>query len=82
MNHVIALFGIVLTASLAAAEIKTETVTYTDGKTQCKGVLAYDDALQGSRPAILIAPEWWGLTQYPQDRARQLARPRFYRLRS
>jgi dienelactone hydrolase len=73
MNHLFILMGIVLTTSLAVAEIKVETINYTDGKTQCKGVLAYDDARQNTRPAVLIAPEWWGITDYPKDRARQLA---------
>ncbi|HEY1684417.1 MAG TPA: dienelactone hydrolase family protein [Tepidisphaeraceae bacterium] len=74
MSRVMALLAILVGGSVAMAAVKVETVNYTDGNTQCKGVLAYDDAQQGTRPGILIAPEWWGLTQYPQDRAKQLAR--------
>lgn len=74
MRYKLTVLFIAIAASLASAAIKTETITYTDGNTTCKGVLAYDDAQQGSRPAVLIAPEWWGVTQYPQNRARQLAR--------
>ncbi|MDP9230576.1 MAG: dienelactone hydrolase family protein, partial [Bacteroidota bacterium] len=37
------------------------------------GFVAYDENLQGKRPAILIVHEWWGLNDYPKMRARQLA---------
>src|SRR4051794_19290351 len=62
-----------LLTSLAHAEIKTQTVEYKDGDATLKGFLAYDDANSGKRPAVLVAPEWWGLTDYPQSRAKQLA---------
>ena len=38
-----------------------------------KGFIAYDSDLKGKRPAILVVPEWWGLNDYPKNRARQLA---------
>ncbi len=37
------------------------------------GFIAYDSRIEGKRPAILIVPEWWGLNDYPKNRARQLA---------
>jgi len=61
-------------AALARAEIKTQTVEYKDGDATLKGFLAYDDAAQGKRPGVLVAPEWWGLTEYPKSRAQQLAK--------
>jgi len=61
-------------ATFARAEIKTEAVDYKQGDTSLKGYLAYDDALQGQRPGIVIFPEWWGLTDYPKHRAEQLAK--------
>lgn len=73
MTHILVLLGVVMTASLAMAEVKTQTIDYTVGNVHCKGVLAYDDAQRGSRPGVLIAPEWWGMTDYPKNRARQLA---------
>ncbi|HWB53248.1 MAG TPA: dienelactone hydrolase family protein [Tepidisphaeraceae bacterium] len=74
MTRVLIFLGVALTASLAAAEIKTQTIDYTDGSTKCKGVLVYDDAQHGNRPGVLIAPEWWGITNYPKTRAQQLAK--------
>ena len=55
------------------AAIKTATIDYKDGDLTCKGYLAYDDAVPGPRPGVLVVPEWWGLTEYPQERAKQLA---------
>ncbi len=63
-----------LLTSLTHAEIKTQTVEYKDGDTTLKGYLAYDDANSAKRPAVLVAPEWWGLTDYPKSRAEQLAK--------
>jgi dienelactone hydrolase len=37
-----------------------------------RGVLVYDDDLDAA-PAVLVIPEWWGLTEYPIMRAEQLA---------
>lgn len=61
-----------LTSSLGAA-MKTETISYEQGGTQLRGFLAYDDAIQGKRPGIVVCPEWWGLTDYARHRAEMLA---------
>lgn len=58
----------------ASAKIRTQTIAYRDGPTMLRGFMAYDDATEAKRPAVLIAPEWWGLTEYPKHRAEQLAR--------
>ena len=58
----------------ARAEIKTQTVEYTDGDTTLKGYLAYDDATAGKRPGVLVVPEWWGVNDYVKSRAQQLAK--------
>jgi dienelactone hydrolase len=38
-----------------------------------KGYLAYDAALKGKRPGILVVHEWWGHNDYARSRAKQLA---------
>ena len=48
------IFAAVFTASAAQAEIKTEWVEYTHGDVKLKGYLAYDDALTGKRPGVLM----------------------------
>jgi dienelactone hydrolase len=51
-----------------------QTIEYKDGDTVCEGYLAYDDAVTDLRPAVLVCPEWWGMTEYPKHRADQLAK--------
>lgn len=58
---------------MTRAEVKTEAVNYKAGTANAQGFLAYDAAVAGKRPGIVVVPEWWGLTQYPKTRAKQLA---------
>ena len=39
------------------AKLVTKTVEYQQNGTVCKGFLAYDDALQGKRPGVLVVHE-------------------------
>lgn len=55
------------------AGLVTRVVEYREGDTVLKGYLAFDDALRGVRPGILVIPEWWGLNDYARKRAEQLA---------
>ncbi len=56
-----------------SANIKEEAVDYNSNGTALKGYVAYDASKQGKRPIVLVVPEWWGLTDYPRMRAKQLA---------
>ncbi len=60
-------------AAAGSAAIKEEAVTYSSGGATLKGFVAYDSTKQNKRPIVLVVPEWWGLTDYPRMRARQLA---------
>ena len=74
MKHVVSLgFGVLLWTSQAMAAIHTEAVSYQDGDAQLEGYLAYDDAVQGPRPLVLVVHEWKGLGDYAKRRAEQLA---------
>jgi len=55
------------------AAIHTETVEYKQGDTTLEGFVAYDDAIQGKRPGILVVHQWLGLTDYEKHRAEMLA---------
>lgn len=66
--------ALVLAAGLARAEIKTETILYKDGETTLEGHLAYDPALTGKRPAVLIVHQWKGITDGEKRRAEMLAK--------
>lgn len=58
-------------AGLAA--IVGKDVRYSAGDATMRGYLAYDDAIQGKRPGVLVVPEWWGVNDYGRKRARMLA---------
>lgn len=69
------MLGALMAAStFAHAEIQTQEIPYTaaDG-TQMVGYYAYDDAIEGKRPGVVVVHEWWGLNDYAKRRARDLA---------
>jgi len=70
---VIGMRWLVLVGSASAA-LQTKTIAYKDGDLQCQGYLAWDDAVQGPRPGVLVVHEWWGLDDYARGRAEQLAK--------
>jgi dienelactone hydrolase len=61
-------------AAVASAEVKTKEVDYAQGETQLQGYLAWDDALPGKRPGVLVVHEWWGHNAHARRQAERLAR--------
>ena len=55
------------------AKLVTKSVEYQQDGTVCQGYLAYDDAVKGKRPGVLVVPEWWGLNDFARHKAEQLA---------
>ncbi|MGB5107461.1 MAG: dienelactone hydrolase family protein [Candidatus Zixiibacteriota bacterium] len=53
--------------------IKTEVVEYKHGDAALEGYLAYDDAVKGPRPGVLVIHQWMGLTDNEKMRATMLA---------
>lgn len=68
-----ALLLCLLACPSAWAEVKTEVVPYEHDGLALKGYLAYDDALEGPRPGVLLIHEWWGQNDYVRGRAEELA---------
>ena len=56
-----------------AAQLKEEAVTYAADTVTANGYIVYDAAEGGKRPAVLVVHEWWGVTDYVRNRAKQLA---------
>ena len=54
-------------------DVKTKKVEYKYGDKTFVGTIAYDDAMKGKRPGVLVVHEWWGLDDYTRIRAQQLA---------
>ncbi|MBF0311304.1 MAG: dienelactone hydrolase family protein [Magnetococcales bacterium] len=65
--------GLVLWAGSVQAAVQTKEVVYRDGEVALKGWLAWDDAIAGPRPGVVVVHEWWGLNDYALGRARMLA---------
>ncbi len=66
----IAILGFV---GAANAKVVGKEVAYKDGDTTMKGYLAWDDAIKGRRPGVLVVHEFWGLNKYARRRADMLA---------
>ena len=54
-------------------KIKEETVTYSIDSLNMNNYVAFDENVEGKRPAILVIHEWWGLNDYTKRRAKMLA---------
>jgi len=55
------------------AALHTEAVEYKQGDTTCEGYLAYDDAVKGPRPGVLVVHDWMGCDSFASMSARILA---------
>jgi dienelactone hydrolase len=73
MRFCVAALVLLLSAKAASAAIQTQEIDYKHGDTALQGYLAYDDALTGKRPGVLVIHEWTGHNPYSRKRAEQLA---------
>lgn len=75
MRRLYAVVVLLLFVSDAAWSAVTEQeVEYKAGNTVLKGLMAYDDAAKGKRPAVLVVHEWWGHNEHARNSARKLAK--------
>lgn len=70
----LALIVVLLVVQFVQAAVQTKNIEYKDGNVTCKGMLAWDDAVKGPRPGVLVVHEFWGLNDYARKRAEQLAK--------
>jgi dienelactone hydrolase len=73
MKKLIVIFLALAGAGAVRAAIHTETIQYQQGDTTLEGFVAYDDAIKGKRPGVLVVHQWMGLTDYEKKRAEMLA---------
>lgn len=73
MKSQLAVFLLLMMVGTVHAKVVTEPMEYRDGDTVLEGYFAYDDAIAGKRPGVLVVHEWWGLNDYAKGRAKQLA---------
>jgi dienelactone hydrolase len=57
--------------------MKVETIAYSTGTTTFRGALVYDETVAKRRPAVLVAPNWMGVTDAAIDRGRLVAGDRY-----
>jgi len=57
--------------------MKVETIRYPMGKLTAQGALVYNETAAGKRPALLMAPNWLGVTEAAIERAKLLAGNRY-----
>ncbi len=73
MNRFLAIVLSSLISVAAQAEVQTQEIVYQIGEKEFTGYLAFDDAVSGKRPGILVLHEWWGHNAYARRRAEMLA---------
>lgn len=54
--------------------IQTRTIDYQDGEVDLQGYLAWDDAVEGKRPGVMIAHAWAGRSGFENGKAEELAK--------
>jgi dienelactone hydrolase len=75
MKSIAVVLAVLFLAGIAhgAGDIHTEAIGYEHEGKALEGFLAYDKAIEGKRPGVLVIHEWRGLNDYARDRASQLA---------
>lgn len=73
MSCTFAAASLLLFSALADAEVKTQTIDYEVNGEPFTGFMAWDDAIEGERPGVLVVHEWWGMNDFTRSRAEALA---------
>jgi len=65
---------VLATFAQAQGAVIGKEVSYRAGDVDLKGYIAFDDAIAGKRPGVIVVHEWWGLNDYARRRADMLAK--------
>ncbi len=60
-------------ASPAIAAIQHRVINYESGGVQLQGYMAWNEAVKGKRPGVLVVHEWWGHNAHARRAADRLA---------
>jgi len=74
MRVLFAVVAILAMVFPAAARVKTELVEYKQGDVVLQGYIAYDEAVTGKRPGVLVIHDWMGVSDDTKMRAEMLAK--------
>lgn len=72
-RFLLSLAGYMLLGSSAWAGMVAEKVPYAMGGTSFEGILVFDDGVRAKRPAIVMAPDWMGVTRNAVTKAKLVA---------
>jgi dienelactone hydrolase len=73
MKYALPLLVAMVWTMSAQAAVKTELVEYKQGDITMQGFLAWDDAVKGRRPGVLIVHDWMGEGEFDRQQAKRLA---------
>lgn len=73
MRTAIAVLAALLLPVLSHAKVVGQTLKLHDAQHEVRPYIAWDDAIAGRRPAVIVVHEWWGLDDYARQRADELA---------
>ncbi|UCF89498.1 MAG: dienelactone hydrolase family protein, partial [bacterium] len=74
MKIIAVLSMILLLSSVAVADVVTEFVDYAPGDAKLRGFMAWDEAVKGPRPGVLVIHDWMGEGPFDRDVSEKLAR--------
>ena len=67
------LLAVLSTFGPLSAAIVEQPLEYKSGDVLCEGWQAYDDAVTGKRPGVLVVHQWTGISDHEKEAARKLA---------
>ncbi|HEY3490477.1 MAG TPA: dienelactone hydrolase family protein [Candidatus Deferrimicrobiaceae bacterium] len=73
MRYFVALMLVMTLATAGSAAVKGKRIAYKQGDAVLEGHLAWNDAVKGRRPGVLVVHEWWGRNAYADHRADMVA---------
>ncbi len=73
MNKLFLIALLVLIPLPAQAKVIGQTIEYKQADTALEGYLAYDDAIDGKRPGIIVVHDWMGISDNVKARVDMLA---------
>ncbi len=73
LNALVALL-LILATGVAHAELVRKDLEYHLGGRDYVGYLVFDNAVKGTKPGVLVAHNWMGITQVTRDRADDVAK--------
>ncbi|MFW6112845.1 MAG: dienelactone hydrolase family protein [Thermodesulfobacteriota bacterium] len=74
MRIILTVMLVLMTATAGYGKIITQPVHYQQNDTILEGYLAYDNAVSGKRPGVLVVHEFWGLNDFARQKAEEVAK--------